>query len=220
MAESLSITIITTVEESPWSNRLINFVLSKILDKILEDTKCHPDLAISRWINTKNSLYSIHGFYTNQLVIGKNKKLPSTLNEKIPALTCQPVSKIVSSNLDTIHRARQAFIASKNSEKIRRALSDNIRISGGVKYITGDSVYYKRMHSREWHGPAKVLGQTANKCSSKKEALILESTLVAFNSLTKTAKTTKLYQLNLASQRKMMNMILNHTTTSVRTNFI
>ena len=69
------------------------------------------------------------------------------------------MSKIVSSNLDATHRAREAFIASKNSEKIRRALSHNIRTSSDVKYITGDSVYYDRMDSREWHGPAKVLGQ-------------------------------------------------------------
>ena len=28
-----------------------------------------------------------------------------------------------------------------------------------MKYVTGDSVYYKCIDSREWHGPAKVLGQ-------------------------------------------------------------
>ena len=47
----------------------------------------------------------------------------------------------------------------KNSEKFRRDLSHNIRRSVDVKYVTGDSVYYKRIESNEWHGPAKVLGQ-------------------------------------------------------------
>ena len=28
-----------------------------------------------------------------------------------------------------------------------------------MKYVTGDFVYYKRIDSKEWHGPAKVLSQ-------------------------------------------------------------
>ena len=160
MAESLGITVKTTAGESPWSNNLIewhNLALTEMLDKILDDTQCHPDLAVSWCISGKNSLHSIHGFSPYQLAIGKNPKLSSKLNE-VPALTCKSVSKIIRSNLDAIHRAREAFIASKNFKKIRRALSHNIRTCGDVKYITGDSVYYKRMNSREWHGPAKVLG--------------------------------------------------------------
>ena len=77
----------------------------------------------------------------------------------MPALTHQPVSKIVSSNVDVILRAREAFIASENYKKIRCTLSHNLRTSGDIKYITGDSVYYKCMDSREWHRPAKVIGQ-------------------------------------------------------------
>ena len=77
----------------------------------------------------------------------------------MPALTHQPISKIVSNNLDAILKAREAFISSENSERIRQTLSHIIRSSGDVKYITGDSVYYKPIDSKEWHGPAKVLGQ-------------------------------------------------------------
>ena len=98
-----------------------------MLGKVLEDTQCHTDLAVSWCINANNSLHSIHGFFPFQLAIGKNPKLPSTLNKKAPALTRQPASKIVSSNLDAIHKAREAFIASENSEKIRSALSHNIK---------------------------------------------------------------------------------------------
>ena len=144
MAESLGITVKSMAEECPWSNDLIerhNLVLAEMLDRVLEDTQCHPDLAVSWCINAKNSLHSIHGFSPHQLATGKNPKLPSTLNKKVPALTCQPVSKIVSNNLDAIHRAREAFIVSENSMKIRHALSHNIRTSGDVKYITGDSVH-------------------------------------------------------------------------------
>ena len=34
-----------------------------------------------------------------------------------------------------------------------------MRTSGDIKYIDGDSVYYKRKDSSKWHGPATVLGQ-------------------------------------------------------------
>ena len=45
------------------------------------------------------------------------------------------------------------------SEHIPTYLPRNIRTSGDIKYLTGDSVYYKRVNSNEWHGPARVLGQ-------------------------------------------------------------
>ena len=152
----------TTAAEAPWSNELIerhNLVLADMLNKDLDDTQYHPDLAVSCCINAKNSLHNVHGFSPYQLAISKNTKLPFVLNEKVPALTRQPISKIVMNNLDVIHKAREAFISRENSEKIRRALSHNIKSSGDVKYVTGDSVYYKRIDSKEWHGPAKVLGQ-------------------------------------------------------------
>ena len=65
--------------------------------------------------NAKYCLHSIHGLSPYQLAIGKNSKLVSSLNKKAPALTHQPVSKIVSSNLDVIHRAIEVFTASENS---------------------------------------------------------------------------------------------------------
>ena len=66
------------------------------------------------------------------------------------------MSKIIIRNLDAINRAWEAFIASENSENIRRALSHNIRTAG---VIIGDSTFYKRADSREWCGPAKAFGQ-------------------------------------------------------------
>ena len=90
-------------------------VLADMLNKVLDDKQCHPDLAISSCIIAKNSLHSVHGFSPYQLAIGKNPKLPCVLKEKAPALTRQPTSKIVSNNLDAIHEATEAFISSENS---------------------------------------------------------------------------------------------------------
>ena len=81
------------------------------------------------------------------------------MSKRAPALTATPSSKIICNNLKAIHKAREAFIASENSEKISRALAHNVRTSGDIKYITEDHVYFKHVDSREWHGPATVLAQ-------------------------------------------------------------
>ena len=68
--------------EAPWSNRLRerhNLVFADMLNKVLDGTQCHPDLAVSWCINAKNSLHSVHGFSPYQLATGKNPKLASVL---------------------------------------------------------------------------------------------------------------------------------------------
>ena len=47
-------------------------------------------------------------------------------------------SKIFIDNLTALHKAREAYVASKSSKKIRSALNHNVRASGDIKYITGD----------------------------------------------------------------------------------
>ena len=130
-------------------------------------------------INAKNSFYSIHGFSPYQLTTGKNLKLPSTINKKASALTGQPVSKIVSSNLEAIRRARH-LVASNISQGTLSTISAWTAENGIDQ--------------------PKYLAKTANKCLSKTDAILSESTLVTFNSLTKNAKTTKMHQLQLAYQ--------------------
>ena len=80
------------------------------------------------------------------------------MSNSVVALTATSSSKVIPNNLKAIHKAREAFIASENSEKIKRASAHNIRTSGDIKYITGDHVYFKSADSREWHGPVTVLG--------------------------------------------------------------
>ena len=79
--------------------------------------------------------------------------------DKPPALDDVTSTMIIKDNLDYLHKARQAFIASESSEKIRHALRYNVHASGDTKYFTGDRVYYKRLSSKSWRGPAVVLGQ-------------------------------------------------------------
>jgi len=81
------------------------------------------------------------------------------MDDKSPALSGKPATQMIQENLRVLHKAREAFIQSEHSERIRRALAHNIRTSGEIKYITGDQVYYKRKESNEWKGPGNVLGQ-------------------------------------------------------------
>ena len=40
------------------------------------------------------------------------------------------------------------IITSENSAKLRHASSHNIRTSGDIKYLTGDSVYFRRLDNK------------------------------------------------------------------------
>ena len=162
MCEALNITVRTTGAESPWSNGIVerhNRTIAEMLDKILEENNCNIEIALAWSLNAKNSLQNVHGFSPYQLAFGTNPRLPSALSDKPPALTHESVTETIKSNLDALHKARKAFIETENSDRIRRALNNNIRTTGDAIYTTGDSVYYKRLDSKRWKGPAKVLGK-------------------------------------------------------------
>ena len=130
MCETLGITVKTTAAESPWSNSLVerhNLVLSEMLDKKIDETDCDISVAVSWCVSVKNSLHNVHGFSPYQFTLGTNPKLPSTLSDKLLALTNKPVSKVISQNHEALNKAGEAFIAAENSERIRRALSHKIR---------------------------------------------------------------------------------------------
>ena len=59
MCKSLNINFKTTSAEIPWSNGLIerhNLILSEMLDKVLEESKCSLEVALAWCTNAKNSL--------------------------------------------------------------------------------------------------------------------------------------------------------------------
>ena len=69
------------------------------------------------------------------------------------------VVKLIASNLNAMHKAREAFIQAESSEKIRRALRHNVRSSSCAKFEMGDIVYFKRNDNNRWRGPGTVIGQ-------------------------------------------------------------
>ena len=94
MCENLGITVKATAAESPSSNGLVerHKLISEMLDEIIDG------------VNAKNSLHNLHGFSPYQLTLGTNLKLPSTLSDKLPALTNKPVSKVISQNFEALHK--------------------------------------------------------------------------------------------------------------------
>ena len=99
------------------------------------------------------------GISQTKLALGQNPKLPSVLSDKSPAFSPPSSSKILPDNLNAPHKAREAFIMSESSERVRRALPHNVRTYNNNVFVTGDSVYYKRANDRKWRGKGKVLGQ-------------------------------------------------------------
>ena len=162
LCEQFNIIVQTTAADSPWSNGLVerhNLVLSEILDKVLTDSKCPLNVALSWCINAKNSLHNVHGFSPYQLALGQNPRLPPFFTDTPPAHESPSSSDIVRQHLNALHDARRAFIEAENSEKLKRALCHNVRTANDAMYVNGDKVYHIHQGDTKWRGPAIVLGQ-------------------------------------------------------------
>ena len=58
------------------------------------------------------------------MFFGHNPNLPLNLNSNMPSLEGTTSIKLVADNLTTMHAARQAFIQSEASERVKGALRD------------------------------------------------------------------------------------------------
>ena len=162
LSEKFNIVLRTTAAESAWSNGLCerhNGVIADMVEKIQDDSSCSLELAIPWAISAKNGLTNVYGFSPNQLVFGRNVKLPDVHSDKLPAQNRSHSSDLIARHLLALHKARQAFVAQESCEKLRRALNRQTRSYSDIVYHNGDNVYYKRGNNNEWHGPAKILGR-------------------------------------------------------------
>jgi hypothetical protein len=107
-------------------------------------------------------LQNTYGYSPNQLVFGQNVNLPSVESDEPPATNPISRSDVVRTNLNALHKARENFIKTESSDRIRRALKYNIRTYSEVDFQAGEKVYYKRRKDKGWRGPAKVLGKETN----------------------------------------------------------
>ena len=109
----------------------------------MEDIKCDLQLAASWAFSAKNSLKNVHGFSPNQLVSDQNPIFPNIFNDLLPVLENKTTSEIVAKNLNALHQARQNYIKSESSSKIRQALKHQFQTYSDIIYNTDNLVYYK-----------------------------------------------------------------------------
>ena len=100
----------------------------------------------------KNCLSNKDGFSPQQIVRGYAPRLPSTLDQDLPALENVTTSDVIRSHIIALHKTREAYIQSENADRVRRALRANI-CCNEKSFDTGDSVFYKRENANEWKGP-------------------------------------------------------------------
>ena len=166
MCDNLSIEYSTTAAEAHWSNGLVekhNDLIGVTVHKIIEDVNCSVEIALAWAVNAKNSLQNIHGFSSYQLVFGRNPNLPTVCSSNLPALEGVTESKIIADQLNALHSARQQFMKSKSSEKLRRALRSKTRANNNIRYLQGEKVFYKDEDQKRWKGSAVVIGQDGSK---------------------------------------------------------
>ena len=165
MNEKFGIETSTTPGESPFSNGKVergNAMLYETMMKTMEDVQCNMETALAWAVCAKNMLQNASGYSPNQLVFGSNVKLPSIESDEPPAVNSMTSSDLVRKNLNAMHKARENFVKSESSDRIRRALKYNVRTYAELDFQPGEKVYYKRRKTKGWKGPAKVLGKETN----------------------------------------------------------
>lgn len=162
MKNTLNVVDLTTGAYSPWQNGLCeknHALCDNILDRIHEDNpQMDLETKLAWACMAKNSLQMVYGYSPNQLVFGKNPKLPNVATDGPPSWEKGTEGETLRTHLNALHSARQAFIKSESCQKLKIALKSKIRANSEV-YEHGDVVYYKRDSDGRWLGPGKVIFQ-------------------------------------------------------------
>ena len=176
MCSLLNINIQTSPAEAPWCNGTVerhNGLLAQMIEAIMDDTGCNVDTAIAWAMNAKNSLGNNHGFSSYQLVIGRNPEVPDILSyNNLPALNSYTASQITADHLNAMESARRKYIELENNERFKRVLRERVSEDADTKYISGDTVYFKR-DQKGWQGPATVVGHISNQVILKHGGMLI-----------------------------------------------
>ena len=156
-----------TPGESPFSNGKVergNAMLYDTMMITMEDVNCNMETTLAWAVSAKNASQNTSGYSPNQLVFGPNFILPSIDSDAPPAMYTATSGGLGRKNVSALHKARENFVKSESSDRIRRALKYNVRTYSEVDFQPGERVYYKRRKDKGWRsrGPAKVLGKETN----------------------------------------------------------
>ena len=104
-----------------WAHSKHSAVLGLPMTKTIKDTYCYLETAVAWAINTKKECMNNNDFPPNHLVFSKNGNYPSIETDLPPALENKTFSKLVQENLNTLHSARENFIKTESSEKLKKS---------------------------------------------------------------------------------------------------
>ena len=136
-----------------------NAAIKESVRKTMKETNFKLETAVVWAVSAKNSLSGHQGYSPNMLVFGRNPNYPNILTSELPALETQVSRVTVENNLEAMNSAREAFIQSECSEKIKHALKHTVRSCNDAVFDNGDKVYYKRNNNSKWKGPGYAIGQ-------------------------------------------------------------
>lgn len=208
MTEGFGIEQLSTAAESPWSNGMCEKtvgILKETLRKMKEEGVKDKQLALSWAVNARNCLSMTGGFSPHQLVFGRNPSLPSVEDNLNPAtITVEEgdISDIMRNTLESIHKSREIYTQVESSEKIKRALSHQIREHHLEDCQSGDRVFYKRENEKSWRGPATVVGRIGKTVVVKHGGTIREVARVHVTRIQKVDDTKIQKVENIQEQRE------------------
>ena len=112
MNEKLNIETCTIAAESPFSNGTVeyhNLIVAEAMEKILEDEKCEPEIALIWAFTSKVALQNHLGHSLNEPVFGFDINATSVLTDQLPTLVAATTSEMVRTNLNALHAAKKSF---------------------------------------------------------------------------------------------------------------
>ena len=137
-----------TAAHSPFSNGLCeknHEIVDRMMHKLMADDKNLKDTdALDHALFAKNIEPNNKGFSPFQVVYGTNPTIPGITNSTPPSLSLEFTSKDVRAHLTKIDKAREAFRAADNDERIKRALKARITNSNDEEFQPDDRVYFKK----------------------------------------------------------------------------
>ena len=161
------------------------------MEKMLEDLPNLDENMTSQYAaSIKNCCLYIKRFTPAQFAIGQNPQLPSTFNDKLPALEGCSTSPIILEHLKAIVNARKAFVQAETSAKLFKALKHQSLSNCDSMSTKGDNILYRSPQEKRWHGPAIVIG-TDGKLIAVKHGTIMQQVHLCNRQHTNNSKNNK-----------------------------
>ena len=148
---------------------LFEVILGKVLEQVQPQNREEFEACVLQTTNSKNELISVKGLSPNQLVFGRNPRVPEDLLQDWPC----PVAAFSPLHDDAHARAREirsaarlALVMSQDDKSLRTAL--NARPRTEREFLAGDFVCYWR--TQKYQRGTRLVGGIVWHCSNHGES--------------------------------------------------